>query len=437
MEKKIKILVVTNLPWREDNSIGNSYSNIFRGTSDKYEFAQIYIRDGMPQNDIVHDYYHISEKKMMKHIFKRKTVVGRSFHLENSLDMKKDSFGSLYNKARILRWPVFFLVRDFIGISNCWKTPDFERFLDEFQPDVVFGTLSTIASINRIMWYVSESRHIPLITYPWDDYYSLRHYTLSPIFWIRKLLNRHYLRKTALKSDFMYCISDIMIKEYSKEFRKECKLLFKCNEFVEKRVVFKEIKSPVNFVFMGNIGQGRWKSLARLAQAIKSVNEKMGKQVSVLNVYTLSPRNTEIQDALNVEGASILNEAVPNNLVFSTMESADILIHAEPLEREEIQFFRASFSTKIVDYFYNAKCIFAIGGMTASTEYLKRNDAAIIETDIDKIEMTVLKIVNNPNLIQEYAQKSWDCGVRNHQKKVIQDRMYNDFRSVINNYKNK
>lgn len=55
---------MTYLPWREDNNIGNSYSNIFRNTDkDKYEFAHIYVRDGMPQNKLVHEYYHISEKK--------------------------------------------------------------------------------------------------------------------------------------------------------------------------------------------------------------------------------------------------------------------------------------------------------------------------------------------------------------------------------------
>lgn len=64
MDRKIRILLMTYLPWREDNNIGNSYSNIFRNTDkDKYEFAHIYVRDGMPQNKLVHEYYHISEKK--------------------------------------------------------------------------------------------------------------------------------------------------------------------------------------------------------------------------------------------------------------------------------------------------------------------------------------------------------------------------------------
>jgi hypothetical protein len=58
--KKLKVLLVTSMPWREDNNIGNSYSNIF-GDLDNVEFAHIYCRSGMPQNKIVHKYFQITE----------------------------------------------------------------------------------------------------------------------------------------------------------------------------------------------------------------------------------------------------------------------------------------------------------------------------------------------------------------------------------------
>lgn len=47
--KKIKILLITSMPWREDNNIGNSYSNLF-GDIDEFEIAHIYCRDGEPYN---------------------------------------------------------------------------------------------------------------------------------------------------------------------------------------------------------------------------------------------------------------------------------------------------------------------------------------------------------------------------------------------------
>jgi len=62
MKRKIKVLVITHSSWRNDTSVGNSYSNIFVGMDDRIEFVQIYIRDGIPENNLVHKYFKISEK---------------------------------------------------------------------------------------------------------------------------------------------------------------------------------------------------------------------------------------------------------------------------------------------------------------------------------------------------------------------------------------
>ena len=430
MKDKIKILVITYLPWREDNNIGNSYSNIFRGTEDKYEFAHVYIRDGLPQNNLVHDYYHISEKKLLKRLIFVREPVGHYFHLDKCENTKKDEFSRLYNKARILRWELFFWIREIAGMSNCWKSEEFEDFLDNFKPDFVFGTLSANPLISNMMCYISKSRNIPLITYPWDDHYTLNRTSWSPIYWIRRFQGRYYQRKSVKQSSFMYVISNLMKEEYEKIFKKECKILFKGHDFNKDYVVNYEAHYPINIVYMGNIGAGRWKSLAFLAKVIKCINETQGETKVFLNIYTLSPKDSDILSGLNVDGASKLNEAVPNNEVMKVLENADILVHAEPQEKKEYQYYRASFSTKLVDYFLYAKPILSLGGMTASTDYLLRNDATIYLTTENAMQ-EMEKILNNSNVLREYAQKAWNCGVRNHQIKDIQDRMYNDLKDMI------
>ena len=52
-------------------------------------------------------------------------------------------------------------------------------------------------------------------------------------------------------------------------------------------------------------------------------------------------------------------------------------------------------------------------------------------TDKCSIKESLMKIVDNPQLINEYAKKSWDCGLINHQIDKIQTRMYNDFKSLL------
>lgn len=427
--RKIKILIITYLPWREDNSIGNSYSNIFKGTDkDKYEFAHIYVRDGKPQNELCHKYYHISEKKTIERWVMWKQSVGKSFYVENCKDNGLDNFSSLYNKARILRWEIFFLIRMILTSPSFWKTKDFDNFLDEFKPDIIFGTLPNNAIISKLMLYVKNKYNIPLITYPWDDHYSFNSH--QPIYSIGKLIQRYYLRKTASESEFMYVISNLMQNEYSILFKKECKLLFKGHHFNGNKEIFSEIHPPINIVYMGNIGGGRWKTLAVLAKAVDDINSKYDKTRITLNIYTLSPIDYEIEHALNIKNSSKLNNAVPNEKVNETMDGADILVHAEPYSPKDYKFYRASFSTKLVDYFFRAKAILSIGGMTASTDYLIKNDATIyVQKDdiVDKLH----NIVKHPEILNTYAQKSWDCGVRNHQINDIQNKMYNDFKRIV------
>lgn len=430
MVRKIKVLVITYLPWREDNNIGNSYSNIFANTQDKYEFAHIYIRNGMPQNTLAKDYYHISIIKMMKRMFKPNLVVGERMKIEDFSQTEKTQFSSFFKKMKMLRWPVFFLVEELAGLSKSWKTKEFDQFIDDFDPDLIFGTLPDNPLISNLMLYVKNRKNIPLVTYPWDDYYSLHHSNLSPIFWIRKMMQRHYLYKTAQASEFLYVISNLMKDEYELAFKKDCRLMFKGYNFdASKTLEKKKVEYTIQLVYMGNIGAGRWKTLALLASAIRDINVDGPKMM--LNIYTLSPTDDKMKAALNIDGTSRLNLPVPNEQKQKVMDGADILLHVEPFKKSEYQFYRASFSTKLVDYFYSAKCILAVGGMTASTDYLVRNDAAICITDKCSIKENLMKIVDKPQLINEYAKKSWDCGLINHQIDKIQTRMYNDFKSLL------
>lgn len=428
--KKIKVLIITYYPWREDNNVGNSYSNLFNGMTDKIDFSQIYIRDGLPQNTLAHDYFHISDIKLLKSFLGKGGEIGEYIYMDNTINNPKDTFSKAFNKARVLRWDILLLLRELAGYNPQWKSQRLNEFLDKVQPDIIFGTLPPGVLVRKLMLYSKKYTKAKLITYPWDDYYSLNHQTWSLIFWIRKFMGRYNLMKTAKRSEFLYVISDIMKIEYSKIFCKECKLLYKGHDFVQMPVL-KPLSKTIKVIYMGNIGGGRWKALASLAFSIDIINKEFGEQKIFLNIYTLSARTKEIDNALNIEGSSAILPPVNNEEVKPTMNSADILLHVEPWNGKERSFYRASFSTKLVDYFYAAKCILAVGGSTASTDYLKNNDAAIVVNYEKQVEETLRLVIENPLLISQFAQKAWNCGCKNHQIRKIQEMIYNDFKKTL------
>lgn len=428
MDRKIRVLVITYPFWREDDNLGNSYSNIFKGMDDKIEFAHVYCKDNMPQNQLCHKYFHISEHDLIKSVVTRKKV-GRAMYIEDPMATPNASYSSAYNKARSMRWEIFLMARDFLASWGRWKTEELDKFITDFRPDLIFGSLSYIPIVNKMMVYVSKKFNVPLVPYPWDDFYSLKRKSYSLTYWFRFLIERQYIKRTARQSTYLYTITKQMKDEYEEYFGRECRLLYKGHTFDGEAPKKAFTKYPIKMVYMGNVGGGRWKVLAKLAQVIKEINNEGQKMV--LDVYTISPRTDEMRSKLNIENACRLMNPVAQSETMDVMSNADILVHVEPTSLKEMYFYRLSFSTKLVDYFFNAKCVLAIGGKTASMAYLRDNDAGIVEINPKMFASTLKRIADNPKLIEEYAMKAWACGKKNHRIEDIQERIYNDFLQFV------
>lgn len=427
-KKKIKVLVVSYLPWRNDVSVGNTLSNIFNGLEDKMEFASVYFKGGQPDNHLANHYFYIPEKQLAKSIISRKSV-GQEVVINPLTAMLKEQTSASYNKARQLRWESMLLAQDIIGLLGKWQSDRLEKFVEEYHPDIIFGPLGRVPVANNVMAYLHDKYDIPLIVYAWDDHYSLNKKAISPFFWIKTFVERRYIKHCADRAEFLYTITEQMQQEYMGYFDKKCKVLYKGFNFNSNDHVKKQVGMPKKLVYMGNIGAGRWEVLEKVVKAAERINSKE-KKVEVF-IYTMSPKSSEIEECLNRPGTSRLMPPVPNSEVMKTMQSADILLHVEPTNQRERSFFRLSFSTKLVDYLYSARCILATGGDTAAMGYLKKNDAAIVELNMDSLESTLSKIIENEEILYEYAQKAWECGVRNHQLQTIQDGIYQDFVDVM------
>ena len=128
----------------------------------------------------------------------------------------------------------------------------------------------------------------------------------------------------------------------------------------------------------------------------------------------------------------IFHGRISNEEVKNVQAAADILLHVENFSLKDKLTTRLSFSTKLVDYFYQGKCIFAVGPKdVASIDYLMKNDAAVVATNEKEIYEKLKMLVENPDIIREYGDKAWDCGKRNHKIDKIQKMLYEDFERVI------
>jgi hypothetical protein len=64
-------------------------------------------------------------------------------------------------------------------------------------------------------------------------------------------------------------------------------------------------------------------------------------------------------------------------------------------------------------------------------KYLKSEDAAICVADGNAIEKELQRIIKDPTIIKQYADKAWLCGVRNHSKSKVISSFKTDLESLI------
>ena len=98
---------------------------------------------------------------------------------------------------------------------------------------------------------------------------------------------------------------------------------------------------------------------------------------------------------------------------------------------------RVSFSTKIIDLMASTCAILAVcWNQHAGYQYLKEHDAAFCVSDTKEIFPQLQILCDNPELIQLYARKAYNCGIQNHSRGKIQKQIRKMFDSIIGNLQN-
>lgn len=425
---KIKVLVISLQAWRNDNATGNSYTNIFSGM-DKLEISHLYCQGQKPNVHVAKRFYQISDKAIIRSLFDSKIKAGKEIDFsEDEKDEK--SISKSFDIMKSLHWQIFYWGRDLAWKFGNWKNDNLNVFLDSVKPDIIFVNLAEYANVNNIACYVQHYTNAVMVPYVWDDVYTLKQFSLSPFFWLNRFISRKRIKNVIKQSKYLFTITKEQQDEYGKIFNIPTGLLYKGHDFNNIEIKAKEAKIPYQIVYMGQVGQGRWKTLKKLGNEIAKLN-KNGLKVQ-LKIYTITSLTPNIRKSLTIGESCRLMDYVEQEKVNEVLEGADILLHVEPMNLSGRLYYRLSFSTKIVDYFKQQRCIVAVGNETATIKYLRRNDAAIVAHDEKDAIEQIKSICGTPKILDEYANKAFECGKKNHQIEVIRRRVYEIFWRLLN-----
>lgn len=425
----MKILIISQELWSENNNGGNVLSNIFSDFD--AEFAQIYCSLGVPNNKLCKRYFQITDNMIVNGIFRNqkigKKILYKDYPYESevnfvTVEREQKWYFKIFKKHRLV---IFTTIREVLWKIAPWKTKELEKFILDFKPDLIFAPSYSHMFMSRMDRYVKKIAGVNMISYVSDDSYSLRQFNLSPFYWINRLFSRAAIKKTFQEYSLVYTMTDEQAAELTKSLGANMKILRKGGDFSGQCKKMK-VNSPVRIVYAGGIYINRWKILAKIGKALEQINKENVKiRLDIYTQNTVSPKQREV---LNDNRNIFLHTAIHQEELANVYKSSDIALHVESFELKYRLITRLSFSTKIVDCLASSCAVMAISWKEhAGLKYLRQQDAAICIDNISNLYDVLLEITENPEIIIKYANKAWECGRRNHQIDQISKNLYADF----------
>lgn len=429
----LRLLIITRNAWSNEISTGNTMTNFFSGW--KYDIANIFCRDEKINNTICKKYFRITERELIDSIVRKNDNVGKKITYQDYNLMRTDQSNNTninnekkkYDFFKKHRLVLFLWFRELIWKIGKWKNCRLENFLHEFNPNIILIPLYDCWYMYDIAEYIYKYTNSKVIIYTGDDMYSLKQFSISPLFWINRIVRRKKIQKLINVSNLRLCLTEKQAMEYSRLFDMDFVVSMKssdCNININKNN-----NESIQMVYTGNIFPGRHKTLIKIAKAVDEINEKMLK--CQLHIYTANKLSKRILKKFNCKGV-VFHGGVSSEEVDDIQRAADILIYVEDFSYKNRLKVRLSLSTKIVDYLSKGKCILSVAPKDiASTEYLLENRAAAVVTDKKEIRNTILSLICDKKKIKYYENQAVLCCEKNHDKNKLQDRLYKRIESIV------
>lgn len=429
----MKILIIADEVWNDDIHGNNVLSNWF--SSFDAEFAEIYCSPGTPKNKVCNKYFQITDAMMAKSIIGKKA--GNKFDISIS-QMQSNQIAQnaeeipvkFYSFMKSITGEGIRSIRDMIWLLGRYNKIELQKFIDDFNPDIIFCPRLLTPKLLRLENIVSKMTDAPFVAFTADDEASLKQVNYSPLYWLKRICFRNAFQNHIKLYKHYFMFSEEQAKDYETAYNISTSTLFKSGNF-DKELEEKNINTPIKLVYAGRLYCNRWKTLVDISKALKQINADELKMT--LDIYTQEKVTNEQRKALMLSNDVILHKPVKPEELVGIYKNADIALHVESFDKKYKYATRVSFSTKIIDLMASTCAIIAIcWDKHAGFQYLKKNDAAFCISDTEQIKSMLEKIVNNPQLIRTYSRKAFECGKKFHSRQSIQNQIKEMFEYLIN-----
>ena len=419
----MRILAISNAPWDDRNSVGNTQSNWFSDWPDT-KISSVYTREAMPDNKCCQSSFQVTIGDIARHFFMRKRI-GKIFQPKNILGKFSTSTSESKMVISTKGWKrkVLQFIVEIVYSSKIWFNQKLKNYIKDFQPDIVFCFAIAEPFRYNIVKYVKKHTNAKVVMWVADDVWG----QTSGMNILKRRLYRKRYNEMFRYADRVYGVSQMLCEEYSRLFNIPITPLYKGCDLTPSKT---SVGHPIRMVYAGNLFYGRDKTLIALVNAIKDINKDNSKVA--LSIYSATKVPDEVYRLLDVEGSSTMCGVRPYEEIKKIMSEADIVLHVESFDEKQIKNVRLSFSTKIIDCMQSGSAMMVIGPKgIASVEYPRRIEGAIVVDDISDLKQVVNSIIENPSKILDGAGKISNFAKKNHEISAVHNKLQTEFQNVI------
>ena len=420
----MKILVITRNAWDDSNAAGNTLSNFFRGLEDA-EFANIYFRNSEPHNKICSRYYQTSESDVIRNWFSPARIGGQKTVLpsESSDTEAKDSSREKTAIRFIQRNGIkaAYKLSDYVWYREKWINQRLRAFIEDFSPDAVFSFVKAAPQYYLTVRFLREQFKLPLISWIADDEYS----GFLKAGLKREIDNLAYILR---ESSAVFGCSEELCKYYNDIFGCKAEPLYKsCESFEPLRA---EVNDPIKLVYAGNMLYGRADTLSKLADACDEC--VLNGMKAILEIYSNTPLSPdEIRHCFGNSSCAEYMGKADYETVKQKLYRADIVLHVESFEPEQILKTKYSFSTKIIDYLQSGSLLLAVGPSdTASIRYIRDIPGTCVIDDRDSICARLKELLSDTGSFYRRKIAIRSFSEQNHNASVSEQKLTEAFLDI-------
>ncbi len=412
MNKNARILVISHTCFRETDSNGRTLGNMLFGC--RYEkLAQFYIQNAYPDFKYCSDYFRVTDADVMHNIFKHRCGVRICEPLEQNTSCANNG----YTRPRKSIFKM--ILRDLAWKSNLWWKSNFSQWLDEIHPNIILVQAGDGAFMFKLAMKIAKKYKAKIMVFNTEGYYFKDHDFVSKSqggllykIYIRNF--RKIYKKLVTRAEITIYNNDKLKTDYDRVIKHNSTVIYCPASNVEKYTgeIFKD-----QFVYMGNLGVGRFDTLMNVADGLGEINSKYK-----LLIYgrCTDEQLKELEKHKNAEYRGF----VSYDEVIKLTQSSEYIIHVESFDEYFVEDSKYAFSTKIADCLAHSNNFIVIAPKSlASSEYLLNSNSAFVISDKQNISKQLNDYLSNRDLQNKIRQNAAKTASKNHSKAVCVEQM--------------